>query len=186
MPTPRRLHTCIVVDGKILAIGGHNGAALTTVEEYDPLADTWISRPSLPAPNHECAAVLLNGIVYVIGGDNGWTPNGSTMAYDPGAATWTTLTGPSIYDNAAVVLGGWVYSFGGNTGGGTTSSTIRFGPTMTTWTDQVAMPSVRQTLAAVTLDGRAYAIGGHNDGGAIFSTVEVFEPARRLYVHRRN
>jgi len=186
MPTPRRLHSMVVLNGKILVIGGHNGAALTTVEEYDPATDSWTTKGSLPAPNSEGAAVLLNGIVYMTGGDNGFQPNHSTMAYNPSAATWSTLPGPSIYDHGAVVIGGAVYIFGGNTGGGTTSATIQFGPDLATWSDQLPMPTPRQELAAVAFAGRAYALGGRG-GTAAPTAVEVFEPAARpLYVHRRN
>ena len=159
---------------------------MTVVEEYDPDLDAWTPRPPLPAVNCEASAVTLNGIVYVIGGDDNYHANSSTMAYDPNTETWATLPGPSLYDNGAVVLGGSVFAFGGNTGGGTTSSTIQFAPGMTTWMPQPAMPTVRQTLAAVAIGDRAYAIGGHNDGGAIFASVEVFGLPRRLYAHRRN
>ena len=39
MPTARARLSAEEVDSKIYAIGGWNGSALTTVEEYDPFGD---------------------------------------------------------------------------------------------------------------------------------------------------
>ena len=48
MPTPRAGLSASVVDGKIYAIGG--GAPVTTVEQYDPVTDTWTEKANMRVP----------------------------------------------------------------------------------------------------------------------------------------
>jgi N-acetylneuraminic acid mutarotase len=63
-------------NGKIYAIGGDrlkNDAVigLRTVEEYDPSANTWTRKASMPVATwHTAAATASNGKIYVIGGVN--------------------------------------------------------------------------------------------------------------------
>src|SRR5713226_10201813 len=57
----------------VYAIGGFNGAALTTVEAYDPSTDTWQAVASLPSPQAGTpgAATGLDGKIYLMGGVDG-------------------------------------------------------------------------------------------------------------------
>lgn len=56
--------------GSLIAIGGLGRVepALDAVEGYDPVLDEWIALPSLPHALSEPAAVTVDGVVYVIGG----------------------------------------------------------------------------------------------------------------------
>ena len=62
-------------NGKIYTIGGRptlymgGGAALTSVEEYDPLTDTWSETTPIRVAREFMGAVQAgNGKIYVIGG----------------------------------------------------------------------------------------------------------------------
>jgi hypothetical protein len=58
MPTPRA--DAVAVSGKICARGGRmpaSNVSLAAVEMYDPAADAWTIKASLPAPRHGSAAV---------------------------------------------------------------------------------------------------------------------------------
>ncbi|KLO25222.1 Kelch repeat-containing protein, partial [Mycobacterium haemophilum] len=63
-----------VHDDKIWIMGGlQDGAALTTVERYDPQTRTWRAGPSLPIALHHATAVTYHGEVVIIGGATGNT-----------------------------------------------------------------------------------------------------------------
>jgi N-acetylneuraminic acid mutarotase len=73
MPTSRFYHSASVVNGKIYAIGGWTGNAegevfLSTVEEYDPLADKWTGKADLPTARGGLSTSVANGKIYAIGG----------------------------------------------------------------------------------------------------------------------
>lgn len=82
-----------VVNGKIYAIGG-SGSLLadpevhfSTVEEYDPLTDTWTKKTDMPTPRGWLSSSEVNGKICAIGG---WNNNGTALAsvveeYDPGS-----------------------------------------------------------------------------------------------------
>ena len=61
----------MVLDGKIYAIGGHDGAgALDMVEVYDPQANSWQRVASMPRRLLWDAAAVMGGKIYVTGGND--------------------------------------------------------------------------------------------------------------------
>jgi len=93
LPEPRHLHTAGVVNDKIYVIAGspRNWTASSAVFEYDPTNDSWTKKNDAPtvrswlSPN----ASVVNGRIYVIGGDFG-PPKANVEEYDPATDTWTT------------------------------------------------------------------------------------------------
>jgi hypothetical protein len=98
MPTFRRDLAASAVNGMIYAFGGHNGnERLTTVEIYNPAADTWKKGADMSAPRSQfptatdtwekgkkmptiresLATVQVKGKIYAIGG---WGPGGKLLA----------------------------------------------------------------------------------------------------------
>src|SRR5215470_17697610 len=77
MPTPRNHAVGASVNGKVYVIGGRVGAAfigvaanVDTVEEYEPAADKWSAiRARMPTPRSALAGGVLNGRIYVTGGE---------------------------------------------------------------------------------------------------------------------
>lgn len=70
MPTPRAGLTTSVVNGKIYAIGGGQQrlASLSTVEQFDPIRNKWISLPDMLSKRIGLSSCAINGKIYVIGG----------------------------------------------------------------------------------------------------------------------
>lgn len=59
-----------VVNGKIYAIGGayNNSVIYSTVEEYDPVTDTWTYKEDMPTERVYLATSVFDGKIYAIGG----------------------------------------------------------------------------------------------------------------------
>ncbi len=124
MPTARIQLSACAVNGKIYAIGGISwdgaqGPALSAVEEYDPSTDTWTKKADMPMPTYNHAATVVNGKIYVMGGESGsWaveTILSTIMKYDPATDTWTkegdmrvprTAMSASVVDGRIYVIGG--------------------------------------------------------------------------------
>ena len=76
----------VVVDGKVMVVGGFSGTEfLSSVEIYNPSDNTWQSGPSLPAPRSGMGVAALDGNVYVAGGNRGTGRLCSVERLMPGA-----------------------------------------------------------------------------------------------------
>ncbi len=81
-----------VVNGKIYAIGGLKDVTdrLSTVEEYDPVADSWTTKQPMPTPRYWLAAAQAIGRIYAIGGyDVNNVRLNTVEEYDPTTDTWS-------------------------------------------------------------------------------------------------
>jgi len=187
MPTPRwGLSTC-VVNGRIYAIGGielKNGNLvwLSTVEEYNPTTDTWIKKTDRPIPGGR-PAVVMNGKIYVLGGDDGKKVFLTVEEYNPMTDTWTTKTemptlraahSASVVKEKIYVVGG----VGGDDWKCYLSTVEEYNSATDTWTRKADMPTPRANLSTVAVNGIIYAIGGHDDFNQL-STVETYDTGFR-------
>jgi hypothetical protein len=118
MPTERTWFTTSVVDGKIYAIGGIQGAykpALSNVEEYDPLTDSWTAKSPMPTGRTGHSAAVVDGIIYIIGGGPFTGGYSVVEAYDPATDKWTKKADIPVARAyaSADTIGGEIYVFGG-------------------------------------------------------------------------
>lgn len=131
MPTPRSCSTS-AVNGKIYAIGGigphpdivdpgpAGAIILSTVEEYDPVTDTWTQKADMPTPRG-CSTSAVNGKIYAFGGRGSNDDILSTVEeYDPETDTWTKKPdmptprirfSTSAVDGKIYAIGGWLDPF---------------------------------------------------------------------------
>jgi len=106
-------------NGKLYAIGGRVnvdfGQNLDANEEYDPETDAWTARAPLPTARSGIAAALLNGRIYVFGGEGSQGTFGENEAYDPQTNTWETLEPmpTARHGLGAAVVGDTIYVIGG-------------------------------------------------------------------------
>jgi N-acetylneuraminic acid mutarotase len=116
-----REHTsAAVLDGKIYAIGGRwSGIGeMKSVEVYDPAGDTWSSAPDLQTARGGFASVVVNGIIYAIGGEVLTGENHaltSIEVFSPKRGEW--VAGPDLplplHGVPAVSVDGVIYVLGG-------------------------------------------------------------------------
>ena len=78
-------------------VGGFDGRShLKSAEMYDRSAGQWRALPEMSVAREGCAAVCIEGNVYVVGGSEGAAAHASVERYDPVANEWHTHTLPSM------------------------------------------------------------------------------------------
>jgi N-acetylneuraminic acid mutarotase len=192
MPTARATLSTSVVNGKIYAVGGVGSdlaPAVSTVEEYDPAANTWTKRADMPTARSGLSTNVISGRIYAIGGQTGFFGSmprdclSTVEEYDPTTDTWTRKanmpTARALLSTS--ILDGRIYAIGGvqRTDQDIPISTVEeYDPATDAWAKKPNMLVVRFGLSTAAIDGRIYAIGGSNDGAwfNLVSAVEVFTP----------
>ena len=130
MPTARNAAAAGVINSLIHVVGGRSPGirasdqqSLGTHEVYNPATNSWQTAAALPTARGSIAAAVLNGKLYVIGGE-ATTASGSTVSnaverYDPATNTWTVLDAMPYraHGLGAVAVGNAIYVMGGFTGG---------------------------------------------------------------------
>jgi N-acetylneuraminic acid mutarotase len=169
-----------VVNGQIYAVGGFIAPDQSSpVEAYDPVADGWVPRASMPIGRMLLGVGVVNNTLYAVGGSTDGSNNLSTVeAYDPAMDSWSTET-PMPTPRGGLAVGvndGILYAVGGQLPdiqpGDTVPKTLEaYNPAMNTWTPMDPMTTGRTLLAAGVVNGILYTVGG-----ADFGTVEAFTP----------
>lgn len=204
MPTARMAFGLVTAaNGRLYAVGGttnlfySNAGPLATVEEYDPLAQVWSARSSMPTARWGLGlATATNGKVYAVGGipANSSTATNKVEEYDPTTDTWTTRA--SMGQSRAhlgLVAGtnGRLYAIGGSTSISTSYESVatveEYDPAANRWTTKAGLLIERAELAVVAAgNGRIYAIGGVSSGGRIPGSIEEFDPATNIWTAKAN
>jgi RNA polymerase sigma factor (sigma-70 family) len=188
MPTGRGgLNTC-AINGKIYAIGGvtwddaGNQKSLSTVEEYDPKANTWTKKSDISTSRFFFAACEVNRKIYVIGGlntaDGNFKDLQTVEEYDPDIDKWTPKADmpTSRYWLSASAVNGKIYAIGGLTVDMVALSTVEeYDPAIDKWTRKTDLPRQIHTLSTNAVNNKIYGIGGV-DNGVLLSTVYEYDP----------
>ena len=100
----------VTIDGKIYVIDG------SSMGIYDPLTNSWSDGPSLWNYRTYFSSAVINGKIYVVGGQTG--PYGNDVeVYDPTTNIWDQRYGHfpvnSIESHSSSVVDGKMYIFGG-------------------------------------------------------------------------
>lgn len=195
MPTPRQHLSTSVVDGRIYAIGGveetlvwGSRTILPTVEVYDPVADTWSPKASLPTARAMLSTSVIDRKIYAIGGVRGTNAAFvTTEVYDPDANKWARAANLSIPRSwfASCTVNGKIYAIGGWLVDNAVVKTVEvYDSEKDIWTKQADLQIPRGGHEVGAINGKIYVIGGANaysshalDGGfAPVSTIEVYDP----------
>lgn len=183
MPTARGAFALVVVDHKLMAIGGYDGQRnVAAVEVYDPATDSWSAAASLPTPRDHLAAVTIGGDVYAIGG-RVLRDAAHNLAlvdrYHAATNRWESRASLPVPRSglAAAVVGERIYVFGGEAPGVTFRDVDLYVPATDRWHSVGTMPTGRHGLGAVALQDRIYLFAGGPKPGATFSNAtDIFIP----------
>jgi N-acetylneuraminic acid mutarotase len=171
MPYPRREFATATVAGKIYVMGGGDtqapvipSPATTTVQVYDPATDTWSMAAAMPVATRNHAAAVVNGRIYVAGGESEVAPGLKTLqVYDPVTGLWSVKADMpyELRGNAAAGAGGLLFVFGGDSLAFDTANALSYDVGTDTWSSRAPMLRAGRDLAAVTVDGRPLVLGGY-------------------------
>jgi len=163
MPTARYEFAAAELNGQLYAVGGNPGCgspgqAFKAVEAYDPVANSWSTKATLPSASWGLGAASVNGKLYVVDGFNN-----NTYCYDPTTNGWSTkaVFPVSFSSGVMATFNGMIYCV---TCDGTTSHTYAYNPTGDVWTAKSPMPTVRTAFTGAALNGFIYVVGGYNSG----------------------
>ncbi len=109
------------IDGRAYFAGGVDGVSGVDnrhgeLDVFDPVTGTWAQKSAMPTAREAAAAAVLNGKIYVAGGDGvDHQPLATLEVYDPRTDSWSTapsMPTPRRYA-AAAILDGKLYVMGG-------------------------------------------------------------------------
>ena len=136
-------------------------------EAYDPATNTWTAKAPLPTSHMgNFSVAVLDGSIYVIGGNPGCVPATTTVeAYDPVSNTWTAKAPlpHGVGAAAAGVVNGILYVAGGTDNIGPFTGTLyAYDPGTNTWSTKAPMPDGHYIGAGAVVNGILYVVGGGN------------------------
>ena len=86
---------CLFVPDKLYVVGGSNGQnALTSVEIFDPVTQTWSFSPSLSHPRSNVGVAVVKGCLFAVGGFSGKTFLDSIEYLSEDATEWSSYVAP--------------------------------------------------------------------------------------------
>jgi hypothetical protein len=198
LPQILEYHTSIVANGYVYVIGGFNGSTFQSTVYYaklnaDGSTGAWQTNANaLPQILGAQSSIVVNGYVYVIGGDNSGGVQ-STVYYaklnaDGSTGAWQTNANalPQIlYESSSIVANGYVYVIGGDNGS-TFQSTVYYaklnadGSTGAWQTNANALPQTLYIHTSVVANGYVYVIGGFNS--ATYQSTVYYASTSRILV----
>jgi N-acetylneuraminic acid mutarotase len=157
---------------------------------YDPATDVWSERAPLPAGTERGAAAtaVIDGLIYVVGGERMDAAVADAWAYDPGADTWSPLPPlPTARDQpVAGAIAGLLYVVGGR--GTEVSSHVPdvdiYDPQTGAWTAGPPMPTSRAGSMAAVVGDWLFVGGGEGnaaDPDGIFPQWEVLDTTTQTW-----
>ena len=177
--TPHQLHTGVVADGKIFAVGGSQPLtrAPAEFEQYNPATNQWTILPNMPTPRVLIGAAAVQNKIYTIGGiGDSLHHNATVEVYDLDSNTWNKRADLPTPRNrlAAVAFNGNIYAIGGLSSQGDTGIVEAYDPNTDIWVRKANMPTARHGHSAVVVDDIILVIGGYS--AEIHGTVEAYNP----------
>ncbi|XP_063283757.1 actin-binding protein IPP [Pelobates fuscus] len=157
--------------------------ALSCVERFDTFSQYWSTISSLHQARSGMSVAVLDGKIYVIGGEKDSMIFDCVECYDPVTKQWTAASsmnqprcglGACACHGAIYALGGWVGSEIGN-------GIERFSPEENAWQIVGSMSVARYNFACCEREGLIYVVGGVSHEGIELTTAEVYDPIARRW-----
>jgi N-acetylneuraminic acid mutarotase len=155
--------------GRVLHFfGGSDSARKDAAQHWqldlDNLAAGWVSRAPLPVATNHVAGVVLNGLIYAIGGqqnqDSAAIQRADVQVYDPATDKWTARAplplARSHITSSTLVRNGRIIVLGGLGPGNTVISRVdSYDPATNAWSPLTNLPGGRLSgVSDVLADGR--------------------------------
>ncbi len=157
------------------------GGRSTRQQAFDPVTHAWSDVASLPMALDHIQATELGGLVFYVGGLDGYPGNsyGGVNVYDPATNSFTPAASlPAGRDRGAggiVTYQGKVYVAGGFHTGGSVAWFDVYDPATDTWSSLPDVPERRDHTSAAVVAGKLYLIGGRTYGTGRRPENDVFD-----------
>lgn len=144
----------------------------------------WSELAPLPERRAAHAAVVVDSLIYIIGGQGGQQHHSSDefWSYNPETDTWNTDLPPLNNPRSsltAVVMGDTILVFGGRHMSNIEDVVERYVIGAASWEEIGNMPEPRLGLGSAVIDGKVYLFGGKTSTGMFVlptDQVDVFDP----------
>jgi N-acetylneuraminic acid mutarotase len=132
-----------------------------------PQNQIWSSGSSMLTPRHEISATVLDGKIYVVGGQTEEDLTSIVEVYDPAIDRWSTLSpvpiaidhsGLAGYDGKLYLVGGFIRDEEDRRRA--TDLLFIYDVAADKWEEGKPMPTARAGLTADFINGTLYAVGG--------------------------
>ncbi len=188
MPTDRYAHTVNELNGKIYVAGGgdfEGGTFPGTAWVNDRLSGGWSQIPLLNGVRRNChSSCVVDGKLYVVGGNDGVRTIASMDMFDPNTGAWTPkmsmptdrgLAACAAIDDKIIVLGGVRGPLSSLDMAGLDVVEV-YDTKSDTWTQLADMPSRRWGPSAIVANGKIYVFGGRSSSVPPYGSIEVYDP----------
>jgi N-acetylneuraminic acid mutarotase len=183
LPTPTYACAVATYENQIYVFGGqikgNNGLEVNTnsTKVYDILTDKWISKAPMPTARSLLQANVVDGKIYLIGGDVGGTSN---EVYDPAKDTWSSKASMpyAAYAYACGIVDKKIYVI---------SSLTQIYDTQTdTWSLGAAIPVAVAAAGSAVITASdnttvIYVVGGETDIFSPQAIVQIYLPEKNSW-----
>jgi DNA-binding CsgD family transcriptional regulator len=138
----------------------------------------WQVAKSLPETRTGMAGAIVQGKLYLAGGETEAGITNDLLAYDPDSLTWSRLPSKptAVTDAQAVVIGDIIYIPGGRQADGTPVRIFEaYNPRLNKWENRASLPVALSQYAIAAHEGNLYLFGGW-DGKQYVKTAYRYDP----------
>ncbi|XP_026571516.1 kelch-like protein 17 [Pseudonaja textilis] len=155
---PRRCEGASMV---LFAVGGGSLFAIHgDCEAYDTRTDrwhminTWTPIANMLSRRSSAGVAVLEGMLYVAGGNDGTSCLNSVERYNPKTNTWESVAPMNIRRSThdLVAMEGWLYAVGGNDGSSSLNSIEKYNPRTNKWVAASCMFTRRSSVGVAVLE----------------------------------
>lgn len=192
LPFARTEAAAVTVDGLIYVIGGGTPSGIVaTVDVYDPVANTWTAKASVPAAVNGFMATAVNGKLYVVAGAGQLAD--TLYVYNPVIDTWTVQSYlPQPQSGSVAAADGRIYIVGGLDVAGVfnnprTTRVQAYDVATNTWSSPAPLLQPTGDMPIVEINGKLYVPGGDASGGfgtTVYASLQVYDPTTNTWVFK--
>ncbi|MFC2075744.1 aryl-sulfate sulfotransferase [candidate division KSB1 bacterium] len=144
---------------------------------YLPGRFQWFKGAPMPVPRRNCAVGVVDGEIYVLGGETDTSMSADLAIYDPRKDQWRTGAAMERERGSfgAVVVDDILYAVGGGT-----DSVEAYDPAAGSWQGRASMPEAKRGHGLAAVGGKIYVIGGRPISGTY-----VYDPVTDLWEIRK-
>ncbi|CAL1546781.1 unnamed protein product [Lymnaea stagnalis] len=161
----------------LYSVGGESSSReiLSSFESFNPFTNQATQLPPLPEKKRSLGVVVVDKIIYAVGGATATESSRSVHAFDIDKQQWLSRGQLSVARSSVVaaVVGGGIYALGGHGSQNVLSSFEKYDIELNSWSLS-EMLEPRSMAAAAVVEFRLYLCGGYN-GVEDLKSCQVFD-----------